>query len=299
MNEITSLLEASIIEKVTEDGQIVCSLSQNQKLNLNLNPTEDIKNIRFEIDSWKNDNTKPEIQTHFFLSKCRSIDPKKDTHNLPSGIIICLRHMNLNEDYFFKIFPKYQNNLSIKNYPIETEEINFRLKILSVVKTKKINPTDFSSYYPVLFSFKQEGNEFYNKNQFEKAFDVYERGLKVFTAIPKKLSQKANSDEIGLFKEVQSLSVQLLNNLSMVCFRLNKYSKGTEFAQKCLQIDPFNVKAKYRLAKHQEAMKSFEEAMVLYKEIGLFQNFKETQIKKAKSDSLMNLKLLQALNEGD
>ena len=287
-------LEEKIVY-ITDDGLISCILSPGQKLQKELNQMNEIKQIKFEIESWKNYSSIQDIQKHFYSNKSRVIDPKKYSHNLPIGVIECLKQMIIDETYIFKIFPKYQNNPSIQNYPIEDSELNYRLRITSIVKVKKLDPNDIGSYLFSSLAFKEEGNEHYKKNEFPKALDLYQRGLIVLTGLPKKLKKQHEFEKNSPLNEVKSLHIQLLNNISMVCFRMGSFEKGIAQARLCLEIDPGNEKAKYRLAKYLEAMKDFGEAMKIYKELEMKENERKIKVKICKYEESMSVKMLDAL----
>jgi tetratricopeptide (TPR) repeat protein len=86
---------------------------------------------------------------------------------------------------------------------------------------------------------KEEGNAHFSKKELDDAARCYRRG----TSTLKKLNKNNTGDS-----QVQALLVSLQTNLSMVCFKQEKYKMSGDVACKALEIDPLNVKALYRRA---------------------------------------------------
>ena len=86
---------------------------------------------------------------------------------------------------------------------------------------------------------KDEGNNSFKSGDLTKASRSYRKG----TSLLKPL----NSDNLG-DEQVKELLVNLQTNLSMVCFKQEKYQQSKEIASKVLSIKSDNVKALYRRA---------------------------------------------------
>jgi hypothetical protein len=87
---------------------------------------------------------------------------------------------------------------------------------------------------------KEEGNKYFLEDKdFEKASRAYRRGVNAI----KNLNKANTGDE-----QVKALLLSLHTNLSMMQFKLEKYSQSQAVATKALQIDPHYVKALYRRA---------------------------------------------------
>jgi tetratricopeptide (TPR) repeat protein len=87
---------------------------------------------------------------------------------------------------------------------------------------------------------KDEGNKYFTEEKdFESASRAYRRGVNAI----KKLNRANTGDE-----QVKVLLLSLQTNLSMMQFKLEKYSQSQAVATKALEIDPHYVKALYRRA---------------------------------------------------
>ena len=98
---------------------------------------------------------------------------------------------------------------------------------------------------------KDEGNNHFKNKDFEKAARAYRRG----TSALKPLNKQNTGDE-----QVKSLLVSLQTNLSMMCFKQEKYRQSSQVATQVLQIDKSNVKALYRRAVANRKMGEVEQA---------------------------------------
>jgi len=88
-------------------------------------------------------------------------------------------------------------------------------------------------------SHKDEGNDLFKAGDLTKASRYYRKG----TSLLKNLNSGNTGDE-----QVKALLVSLQTNLSMVCFKQNKYQQSRDVASKVLDVESTNVKALYRRA---------------------------------------------------
>jgi hypothetical protein len=99
---------------------------------------------------------------------------------------------------------------------------------------------------------KDEGNNLFKAGNLIKASRSYRKG----TSILKPLNQQnSNTDE-----QVKLLLISLQTNLSMVCFKQNKYQQSKDVASKVLLVDRLNVKALYRRAVASRKLKHLDSA---------------------------------------
>lgn len=103
---------------------------------------------------------------------------------------------------------------------------------------------------------KDEGNDLFKSGDLTKASRSYRKG----TSILKPLHQQNNVSENDMDTQVKSLLVSLQTNLSMVCFKQNKYQQSKDVASKVLHVDKNNVKALYRRALASRKMKQLDAA---------------------------------------
>jgi tetratricopeptide (TPR) repeat protein len=98
---------------------------------------------------------------------------------------------------------------------------------------------------------KDEGNGHFKNGDLDKAARAYRRGANVV----KKLNKQNSGDD-----QVKSLLMALQTNLSMICFKQQKYKMSVEVASKAIQVDATNVKALYRRAAARRKIGDHEEA---------------------------------------
>ena len=100
-------------------------------------------------------------------------------------------------------------------------------------------------------SLKEEGNNFFKKNDYEAAARCYRRGVNTI----KSLNKQNTGDS-----QVKGLLVTLQTNLSMVCFKQEKYKLSCKVASGALKVEQSNVKALYRRAVAHRKLGDFEAA---------------------------------------
>ena len=99
---------------------------------------------------------------------------------------------------------------------------------------------------------KDEGNNLFKAGNLIKASRSYRKG----TSILKPLNQQNDSSN----EQVKLLLISLQTNLSMVCFKQNKYQQSKDVASKVLLVDQLNVKALYRRAVASRKLKHLDSA---------------------------------------
>eukprot|EP00536_Pseudo-nitzschia_multiseries_P002203 jgi/Psemu1/183047/e_gw1.29.196.1 len=100
---------------------------------------------------------------------------------------------------------------------------------------------------------KEEGNKYFiQEKDFDKASRSYRKGVNRL----KKLNKANSGDE-----QVKALLLTLQTNLSMMLFKLGKHRQSRDVASKALEIDPDNVKARYRRAVAHRKLGDSEDAV--------------------------------------
>jgi len=88
-------------------------------------------------------------------------------------------------------------------------------------------------------SHKESGNTFFSSSNLIEASRNYRKGISLL----KPYNQANSGDE-----QIKSLLATMNTNLSMVCYKQQKYKLAKDAASKSLEIDNTNVKALYRRA---------------------------------------------------
>ena len=102
---------------------------------------------------------------------------------------------------------------------------------------QEANNRDPAERLALAVSCKEEGNFYFQSGKLDQALRLYRRG----TVALKGLNEHNTGDE-----QVKSLLVLLQTNLSMVCWKQQKYELCKNVATQALNVDANNVKALYR-----------------------------------------------------
>lgn len=97
-------------------------------------------------------------------------------------------------------------------------------------------PTDPTERLVLATTYKEEGNAYFQSGKLDHALRLYRRG----TATLKGISNLEEDEQ------VRSLLILLQTNLSMVCWKQQKYDLSKNVASQALDLESNNVKALYR-----------------------------------------------------
>lgn len=114
-----------------------------------------------------------------------------------------------------------------------------------------VDPTKADEMLIKATAHKEEGNSQFKKGDMDKAARSYRRGCNSL----KGLNKNNTGDE-----QVKGLLAALQTNLSMVCYKQNKFKMSASVASKALEVDKANVKALYRRALAYRKMGDLEKA---------------------------------------
>lgn len=112
--------------------------------------------------------------------------------------------------------------------------------------TMNENQISASERYEIqrLQGMKDEANDLYRQQKFEKAFEMYSKAIQKIEETHETILQGGE----GFTKDLIAVYSQLLGNRSMVCIHLKKFSLALTDAEKTLVVDYKNIKAYYRIA---------------------------------------------------
>ncbi|VDO98499.1 unnamed protein product [Soboliphyme baturini] len=97
---------------------------------------------------------------------------------------------------------------------------------------------------------KQKANYFYTTlKNYEAATEIYEKALEAF------------SHYLVVDSRSQTLKAQIFNDLAAAQIKMQSWSKAVDFADSCLQIEPTNIKALYRMSVAYASMFHEEKAL--------------------------------------
>ncbi|GAX29214.1 hypothetical protein FisN_28Lh042 [Fistulifera solaris] len=110
-------------------------------------------------------------------------------------------------------------------------------------------------------TWKEQGNAAFQKGDLDPAARAYRKGVALLKPVQQRL-QFLDSTVNGTSEQEQykSLSVALQTNLSMVCYKQQKYSHALKVASQALLLDPTNIKALYRRALAHRALGNWDDA---------------------------------------
>ncbi|KAG9286194.1 hypothetical protein G9A89_014180 [Geosiphon pyriformis] len=148
-------------------------------------------------------------------------------------------------------------------------EINYEIEILRctdeplkhrLIKLKKL---------------KEEGNQFFKKNEFQRAIELYKKSLRYIEEeatyysqnSPDVVRQPNIKDQLKtptkklINEEYRSLFVVLNSNTAACLLALQDFAKAEEFSREVLKQDPQNIKAIYRLGQALLGKNEFDKAI--------------------------------------
>ncbi|KAK3600290.1 hypothetical protein CHS0354_027132 [Potamilus streckersoni] len=116
---------------------------------------------------------------------------------------------------------------------------------------------DFEDIKKVYKAESKEGHQFFDSQQFPRAFTKYRKAAKI-------LEDCRLKNEVEE-KEQQALLLKLYLNMSVCCVKLNHSGQAITYSRKALQIDRNCPKALYLMGKALHQKSEFEEARNYYK----------------------------------
>ncbi|XP_076439727.1 3'-5' exoribonuclease HELZ2-like isoform X2 [Babylonia areolata] len=116
--------------------------------------------------------------------------------------------------------------------------------------------TDRGTLLQLIQDLKDEGNQLFKENHFDKAAIHYKNALFV-----------AHTLEDRFYHEVEvEFMTTLYSNGSLSYLKLNKFQDALEYSENALRLQPDNLKARYRKAQALEGLKRYKEALKEAKE---------------------------------
>jgi tetratricopeptide (TPR) repeat protein len=257
-------------ELVGEEGLMRLVLN-DEEIQIEILSLSSVKKIKFEIEAFTKEGKKPLIQEHFFREKLRSINPNRNDHNLPSGILSALKYLKEDEEGWFELSGESQNNTTIGNYPVEVDPIFVRLKTLEIEFSMAVNQSDPWSYIVSAEIAKKKGNSKFIKEDFVHAIQEYVKANRVLSNLPKKINEnfENKSAQNKFYTDLSKMKINILNNLSLSYIRTQNFPDAMQTAKEALDIDNNNEKSLYRMAKINEMEKDYQSAIEIYKKLGM------------------------------
>jgi len=102
---------------------------------------------------------------------------------------------------------------------------------------------------------KEQGNESMKKQKFSEAVPLYEKGISILDKADGHPMLKVDAEK------VVQLKVILYANTTQSLLKQQLYRRALEAANQCLALDSGNVKALFRRAQCQDALKQYDEAL--------------------------------------
>ena len=117
---------------------------------------------------------------------------------------------------------------------------------------KKVASMSTQDRLDAMKSFKEEGNDFFNEGQYTRALQLYENVLNYYEYCFCNTSRQE--------KEANQLRLCALLNAAICFLKQNQYEKAIEYCTQAIQIQPMNVKARFRRAQAYRHLDHFTKA---------------------------------------
>lgn len=93
---------------------------------------------------------------------------------------------------------------------------------------------------------KTKGNELFKQGEFKKAISFYKQVFLYINGLNSTLGSILSQQQSKEDPEVAKLRAQVNMNISFCYYKTQNYVKSFEHIQKCVQIEPENLKARYK-----------------------------------------------------
>lgn len=93
---------------------------------------------------------------------------------------------------------------------------------------------------------KTKGNELFKQNEYKKAITYYKQVFLYINGLNSNLGSVLSNTSTKEDPEISKLRTAVNMNISFCYYKIENFAKSFEHIQKCLMIEPENVKARYK-----------------------------------------------------
>ena len=257
-----SFLQNFTATPLTEDNGVIKYTDPSAKISQNPLP-ERLARVRIRFESRTEEGELVEKEKNRKELKAF----KLFLDNMIPGLHYAVASMRIGEISWFKFTPDYHYGIYAPTDIIKPgSSLYFKVDLDGFINEKKsFSKMTYEEMIAELNTLKENGNNFFKEQDFEKALKEYKKGVDSLTAVPKQLLTSLNEEQHAFLKD---LKVKLANNAAMSCIKRKEYTEGLKYIEIVLGVDPQNGKAWFRKGqcymetKELElAVKAFEESM--------------------------------------
>jgi len=200
------------------------------------------------------------------------------------------------ETAWFKFMPEHHYGVEGMPGLVSPNSIlYYKIEMVDFTNMKKnLANDDYNGRITMIAESREKGNEAFGKQDYDKAYKEYKKGLETAKNTPKTLMATLTEEQKDVLRDFQ---VKMANNAALVCIKKNKFKEGLDLVEIVLKIVPTNSKALFRkgqclleLDNIEAAKKCFEEIMKFDEEAKVDCEKYLEKIERKKSQRLKNEK---------
>lgn len=206
--------------------------------------------------------------------------------NICPALDIAASSLSKGEKAIFKVNSEYHKNGMKGTSSVLKEDtfLYYKIELTHLETPSSLDPDATSSDLIIfLADCKKNGNSYFSNQEYEKSAKEYKKGINVLESLPKKLTSVLNESEK---QEIANLEILLKNNTAMSLMKMENYRDAIKLLNSCVDKDPKNIKAWYRLA-------------LCYKYVGDYQQSEINFLECCKLDPSMNDQKREFIKEAE
>lgn len=174
------------------------------------------------------------------------------------GLDMGIALMRQGEVAQFKIAPRYAYGSRGSSEPAIPAEATllYEVELLEATHMPDVDDMDPKERVDLADAKKERGNWYFGRNEFDIAVSLYSKGLKFLEGF-----SSVKAVDGPLVSQAKTITAKLYANLATSQYKLGSDAQAAESCQKCLAIEPNNIKALYRLALIESKQHDYDQAI--------------------------------------
>ena len=190
---------------------------------------------------------------------------KLQADDMITGMHKAVGSLTKGETAWFKFLPEYHYGKDGMPNLVEKDAVlYYKIELVDFTNQKKVIASDdYEGRIEFLTDARDKGNAAFAAKDYEKAFNMYKRGIETIRNLPKVLAEKINEDQK---KELRDFQIKFANNALMACIKRQEYKEGLVYADMVLNLEAENTKALFRKGQCWMELKELDDALGCFKE---------------------------------